>query len=79
MTEEILMRYVKTDHCKFTFKENGCKYVHLENNCNLKRDTRFSSLFVQKLCFSCFDRDFSKYFFAGIFLFGANFHNLFQI
>ena len=43
------------------------------------RDKRFSSLFVQKWCFSCFERDFSKYFSANIFYFGANFQNLFQI
>ena len=44
-----------------------------------ERDKRFSSLFVQKWCFSCFERDFSKYFFANIFLFGANSQNLFRI
>ena len=44
-----------------------------------QRDRRVSSLFVQKWCFSCLERDFSKYLLAGIFLFGANFQNLFQI
>ena len=30
-----------------------------------RKDTRVSSLFVQKWCFSCLELDFSKYFFAG--------------
>ena len=38
-----------------------------------------SSFFVQKGCFSCLERDFSNYFFADIFIFGAYFENLFQI
>ena len=45
----------------------------------VQRDGRVSSLFVQKWCFSSLERDFSKYFSANIFLFGANFQNLFRI
>ena len=45
----------------------------------VKRDKRFSSLFVQKWCFSYLDKYFSKLIFASIFLFGANFQNLFRI
>ena len=44
-----------------------------------ERDTRFYLLFVQKWWFSCLERDFSKYFFTRIFLFGANFQNSFKI
>ena len=46
---------------------------------NIVRDTRFYPLFVQKWCFSCWERDFSIYFFASTFLFGANFQKSFQI
>ena len=67
---------------------NHCSRRLVLNNANkrggvegkqFKRDTRVSSLFVQKWCFSCLERDFYKYFFAGSFLFGANFQNLFRI
>ena len=44
-----------------------------------QRDTRVSSLFVQKWCFSCLERDFSKYCLASIFVYGANFQKMFRI
>ena len=44
-----------------------------------ERDKRFYPLFVQKWCFSCLEKDFSKYFITSAFLFGANFQNSFQI
>ena len=50
---------------------NHCSRRLVLNNANkrggvegkqFKRDTRVSSLFVQKWCFSCLELDFSKYF-----------------
>ena len=52
----------------------NCKEKDIQN---VQRDTRVSSLFVQKWCFSFLERDFSIHLVAGIFLFGANFQNLF--
>ena len=36
------------------------------------------SVVRSKWCFSCLERDYSKYFFTSNFLFGANFQNSFQ-
>ena len=55
------------------------RFLDLMEISKFLRDTRLSSLFVQEWCFSCLEKDFSKYFLAGIFVFGANFQNLFRI